>query len=189
MDKRNFDIHLKHSPSCHDANPQVFKCGKCGELFTTLINLQHHIRRHEQNDSSTIRKVEETTKIKPIKLCDKEKPFQCQYCSKAFSQSNALQQHLRTHTGEKPYQCQYCSKAFSQSNALQQHLRTHTGEKPYQCQYCSKAFTVSANLQNHLRTHTGEKPYQCQYCSKVFTQSGHLQNHLRTHTGEKLSLL
>ena len=45
MDKRNFDIHLKHSQSCRDANPQVFVCGKCEEVFTTLINLQHHIRK------------------------------------------------------------------------------------------------------------------------------------------------
>ncbi|XP_065901819.1 histone-lysine N-methyltransferase PRDM9-like [Dysidea avara] len=182
MDKRNFDIHLKHSPSCHDANPQVFKCGKCGEVFTTLINLQHHIRTHEQNDSSTLSKAKV---MKPVKGCNERKQYQCQYCSKAFTQSGNLQTHFRTHTGEKPYQCQYCSKAFTQSGNLQAHLRTHTGEKPYQCQYCSKAFTHSNTLQAHLRTHTGEKPYQCQYCSKAFTKSGNLQAHLRTHTGEK----
>jgi len=49
VEKYNFDIHLKYSPACRDANPQVFKCGKCGEVFATLINLQQHIRRHEQN--------------------------------------------------------------------------------------------------------------------------------------------
>ena len=42
VEKYNFDIHLKYRQACRDANPQVFKCGKCGDLFTTLINRQQH---------------------------------------------------------------------------------------------------------------------------------------------------
>ncbi|XP_065904469.1 PR domain zinc finger protein 14-like isoform X2 [Dysidea avara] len=49
VEKYNFDLHLKYSPVCHDANPQVFKCGKCREKFHTLSKLQQHIRRHEQD--------------------------------------------------------------------------------------------------------------------------------------------
>jgi len=53
VEKYNFDLHLKYSPACRDVNSEVLKCGKCGEVFTTLINLQQHIRRHEQNNRLT----------------------------------------------------------------------------------------------------------------------------------------
>ena len=67
LDKRNFDSRLKHSPSCYDANPQVFKYGNCAEVFTTLINFQHHIRAHEQSDSLSLRKMRKGAKIKSLK--------------------------------------------------------------------------------------------------------------------------
>ncbi|XP_065908994.1 uncharacterized protein [Dysidea avara] len=58
MNKSNFDIHLKCRQACRDANPQVFKCGKCGEELITLINLQQHIRRHDQNDSLGLKNIQ-----------------------------------------------------------------------------------------------------------------------------------
>ena len=47
VEKKCFDIHLKHSNDCLRANPRVFKCFKCHDTFSELHNLQQHIRRHE----------------------------------------------------------------------------------------------------------------------------------------------
>ena len=42
-----FNIHLKHNSNCLKANPQLFKCFKCHDIFSELHHLQQHIRRHE----------------------------------------------------------------------------------------------------------------------------------------------
>ena len=212
--KYNFDLHLKYSQACRNGNPQVIKCGKCGEVFTTLINLQQHIRRHEQNNhpTSTYSSSQEvsnsSTSQTPIPAGDSEH-FQCEFCDKSFTYNEDLQSHLEIRhghhiyesqycskedlkknilevpTGERPHQCQYCSKSFKRKRNLKQHLPIHTGKKPHQCPNCSKSFADPSGLRRHLRTHTGERPHQCQYCSKLFREKSDLKCHLLIHTGDK----
>lgn len=64
---------------------------------------------------------------------------------------------MRTHTGEKPYNCTTCTKRFTTSGQLSQHLRTHTGEKPYACNICFKACSSSTYLKKHQKAHAINK--------------------------------
>jgi uncharacterized Zn-finger protein len=137
--------------------------------------------RARSSGKTTITKAAVAKAEKP----SKDRPHQCSYCDKAFTQSGNLRVHERIHTGEKPYQCTQCDKAFAASSNLRSHERVHSGEKPFRCTQCDKAFTKSSDLKAHGRVHSGERPHQCSYCDKAFTQSGSLRNHERVHSGER----
>lgn len=55
----------------------------------------------------------------------------------------APQSHRRQHNKDKPFKCHNCHRAYTDAASLEVHLATHTVKhaKVYTCSICSRAYT------------------------------------------------
>ena len=57
-----------------------------------------------------------------------DKPYQCKYCDKGFSNNLDLSLHLRTHTGEKPLKYTSCNRSLPNENVFLKHKCSNCNE-------------------------------------------------------------
>ena len=72
----------------------------------------------------------------------------CEFSSRSW---NHVRDHYKTHSGEKPYQCKFCDKKFSQKPNCETHIRTHDDKFKFKCEVdeCDAKFTEYRNLKKH----------------------------------------
>ncbi|NWT04435.1 E4F1 factor, partial [Mionectes macconnelli] len=120
-----------------------------------------------------------------IKSHTEYKPFKCEECGKEFTKGYLLKKHQEVHVNERRFRCGECGKLYKTIAHVKGHRRVHSDERPYPCPKCGKRYKTKNAQQVHFRTHLEDKPYVCQFCSRGFREKGSLVRHIRHHTGEK----
>ncbi|XP_012219574.1 uncharacterized protein [Linepithema humile] len=141
-----------------------------------------------------------------------ERYLECDYCLETFTNSDTLEEHLKSHDyrmlhycedcgeefptnkGKKSHNvicvrkliCKYCDIILDSRRKKRQHEQKHIDALYGQlCEVCGERFKHQGTLDQHIKTQhtTLEKIYQCPKCPKKFALKQKLSFHLKSvHT-------
>lgn len=150
-----------HQCSSKPTDEKKYPCRMCSEKFPSYWELRKHMNSHFPG------------------MLDSKSSF-CHLCQKDYTKTGFMN-HLRKHTGERPFVCELCHKAFSQSSSLSIHMKFHLNVRKHACTVCEKKFVTKSELSRHMTVHTKQKSYYCGVCDKAFTRSDNMKKHEKTH--------
>ncbi|XP_077528990.1 uncharacterized protein LOC144141287 isoform X2 [Haemaphysalis longicornis] len=119
------------------------------------------------------------------KLHARGKPFICSTCDRGFSSETCLEIHEKMHAVSKPFRCQFCSQTFASRDSLNLHLSLHGESKLFCCSFCPTALSTKSGLAYHERFHSRKKPNVCSVCTKRFFRRTDLRAHMELHSGDR----
>ncbi|KAI5754273.1 hypothetical protein M8J77_015639 [Diaphorina citri] len=166
----------EHMKQVHYA--KLFDCHICGKTVVTEKNYKKHMQLHSD-----------------------DKPFECQFCRKAFK----LKYYLTLKTKSKKSSgisknenlrpCTLCDKKLASERKLKEHIRKqhptsveadlirrekYEREK-VQCPYCAKFLSRKEKLNRHIRTVHTDVNYKCEICGEEFLSKTRYNRHVVTH--------
>ncbi|KAL4231292.1 hypothetical protein ACF0H5_008872 [Mactra antiquata] len=146
-----------------------WKCPGCNIKYKYWSLLQSHfMREHAQKH------------IFPIDFG----VHQCEMCSKVFSSSQFLRQHLVMHRRvKKPLlKCSACQDLFRSRVDLDIHIEHRHPDMTEICEVCGDMFT-KRNLRAHVKTHTDPHlVVSCPFCNKSMVEKSYNRHIINFHS-------
>lgn len=137
-----------------------YHCTHCTETFKLFTTLNNHMNDHYPNSV-------------------------CPLCGKAFSDSNKMTAHMKTHgVGVKGhYKCSKCDEVFPSAYHRHKHAISSKHSSTmmrYRCPRCNENFKSYSNRLKHLKDfHDSKIEYPCSLCPAVFRMTNQRTKHIR----------
>lgn len=174
--KRFFSRRILSDHKVTHTKDRPYTCEECGATFGFNSTYKVHLKTHQRKLAKT------------KGLIDKKLYYECDECSKKFTQIGGLHRHRR-HVHDKKFedaQCDLCGANFRTPTLFNQHFqRFHADSPKFQCKVCSVPFGRKEHLVRHMLTHDISTAHICPHCGRSFKRKDGLIVHLRTHTGDR----
>ncbi|WFD42489.1 hypothetical protein MPSI1_001134 [Malassezia psittaci] len=87
--------------------------------------------------------------VRILGVTESARPYTCEICSRAFSDTSSLSRHRRSHSGVRPYKCDHpgCDKEFCRRTTLRLHIQRDHEDSRIDA---TPAHTQDFNSQDHL---------------------------------------
>lgn len=118
-------------------------CFQCGKEFKFKSSYHRHMRDHDSEIKSSLKKTTINNYV-------------CEICNKTYIKKDTYRIHMKLHDPENPHRCEICARVFTAALFLDTHRLTHTKIRPFSCETCGKGFINKSELKIHKRFHTGE---------------------------------
>ena len=146
----------------------------------------------DSNDSTEEESFKSVKSVKIKETFDLKKRFVCESvgCGKAYTTSDRMKRHFRTHFLEESLKCEIkgCEYRTWERIDFTNHMNVHKGIRPHVCTDCDKSFTTRKYLKIHIKNihSVSEEWVICQICDKQFKNKKFLNSHQKAvHNNHK----
>lgn len=151
------------------------------------IELRRHVKRKRSSSKSKPLQKDNKPSQAEIELTSQKQEdgtFLCLLCNKILPTkvgSITHQFYCKKKPTKEDLTCTECNKTFGLLSTLKVHIqRCHT-EKTYCCHLCGSSFCRNTELEEHLIRHENPKPYECDLCHERYAVKNSLRDHMKTY--------
>ncbi|KAL1460856.1 hypothetical protein WDU94_012795 [Cyamophila willieti] len=136
--KPEVDTESRKTPQTKNLKPP-FVCDICNKQFTKSGGLYQHKKRHSPSYREKMNSYNRNYMRNKVREM-------CPVCGEFVK---CLTFHMKQHT--EKFECNECGRVCKRKDALESHMRTHTGERPYECPLCGRGFKHMGDQKKHTR--------------------------------------